>query len=324
MNYSRCMEIKKLRHQDIAYHDKRFFIPGHERSYRLERSVRQVGLISPPLVTPREDGYVVVCGWKRLQVCRALSDEGFSALIDEDRSDRALFRKAVEENAIIRPFNELEKAWVLAKFLGFGMKESDIIHEINPFLGLPATKWALEAYLSFYELEPEIQSVVMDKNLSRQALTALAELDEQARTALLPLLPPLGGNKIRELCEDLYDVSKRRGESGAEVMSRSEIREVQQLHQISMMQKADKIRLMLKTLRNPQYYSWKRRVDETLQKIGWPEDVDLSPSEYFEENDISIKLKFSTIENMRAKLKALTEAGERKEFVEMIGFLSND
>ncbi len=317
------MKLTKLKHREIAYKDKRFFIPGHGNSGRLERSIRTVGVINPPIVAPGADGFIVVCGWRRLQVCRRLSDKRFFVLIDETSGDRTLFRKAVEENAVVRPFNELEKAWVLAKFKGFGMEESELIKDINPLLGLASAKWALDNYLSFYELEPEVQVVVMEKNLPRQALTALSELGEEERKEILPLLEPLGGNKIRELCEDLYDVAKRGGVSGSEVMRKREIREVLRMDQMSPVQKSEKIRLILKALRYPEYYSWKRRVEETLNNIGWPEDIDFIPSEYFEENDISIKMKIGKMEDMRDNLKALSELGNRKEFKEMIGFLCN-
>ena len=318
------MEIKEITHQDIAYHDKRYFIPGHGESAMLEQSIRNSGLISPPIVTTRADGYVVVCGWKRLRIIRAMGQAGFSALVEENQDDGSLFRKAVEENSIVRPFSELEKAWVLAKFKGFGIEEENLIREICPLLGLPAAKWSLEAYLSFHDLEPEVQSVVKDKNLSRQALLALTELSDEGRAAVQPLLSPLGGNKIRELCEDLNEVTRRKRINATEVMNEPEIQELLKSSQLSLQQKAEKMRYLIKTYRYPQYYSWKQRMEEILQKVDWPEDMDFVPTAYFEDQDISVTIKFSGIEDMKAKLKTLTGISESKDFAELIGFLSND
>lgn len=318
------MEIKNITHQDVAYHDKRFFVPSHGDREGLERSIREFGLINPPVVTARAEGWVVVCGWRRLTVCRSLPEAGLQVLVDEERDDGRLFRRAVEENAIVRPFNELEKAWVLAKFKAFGLPDTDLIREINPFLGLPAAKWSLEAYLSFKNLEPEIQSVVTDKNLSRQALQALAELDEAERAEILPLLAPLGGNKIRELCEDLHEVAGRRRVSGTVIMDDPEIRDVMNSPKLSVQQKADHIRLMIKNMRYPKYVSWKRRMEATLRKVGWPEDVDFVPTAYFEDENISLKMRFGRLEELRAKLRVLMDTIEHEAFIELMENPSHD
>ncbi len=311
------MKREKLDIKEIFLKDERFRTSYFFSLEKLKHSLREVGLLQPPLVALRKNRLILVSGWKRVLACIGLSLSYLPVLITEEKDDLKTFLMAFYENLATREFSLLEKAEILGRLKRFGEDEKRIIRHYLPLLDIPATVSHLDTYLVFYQFEPEVKKAIHEKNMSFLSVKPLAELSSQERKRLLPLLLPLGQNKRRELLEDILEVSRMNNIPLQKILLSPEIQAVQESEALTPLQKADRTLLLLRKKRYPALSSMQDSFESLLRKMEWPEEIRISPSPFFEEKDFSVRFSFQNEEQLKAGLLKLVELSARRDFVEI-------
>ena len=157
-----------------------------------------------------------------------------------------------------------------------------------PLLNIPPTLSHFESFLAFSKFESEAKKIIHEKNMPFSSAKLLAEFTPLERRSLLPLLSPLGQNKMKEILEDLKEISKKDDIPAKKIISSKEIREIMASDRLSPLQKADKTRLLLKSKRYPTLSSWKESFDFLVRKLHWPKNIIVKPSPFFEEENFSV------------------------------------
>ncbi len=308
------MNREKIPIKKIFLRDERFRISYYFPFHKLKLSLKRIGVINPPLVTTRDGRLVLVSGWRRVLACRELSFPSIPIYFVEDGDELQTFLLAFYENLSTREFSLLEKAEILARLKKFGEDEETIIRHYLPLLDIPSSISHFETYLTFAQFETDVKKAIYEKNMNYTSVQLLTEYTPQERISLLPLIMPLGQNKTKELLEDILEISKRDSIPVREILSRKELADIWKSENLSLLQKADKIRVFLRRRRYPKLFSWKDSFDSHLRRMKWPEEIMIKPCLFFEEEDLTVSFSFKNKEGFRNRLHRLNELLTKKEF----------
>jgi len=277
-------------------------------------SLREIGLINPPLVTIRNDRFILVTGWKRVLACLKLSFPFVPVRVSEEKDDLQNFLIAIHENLATRDFSLVEKAEIIRRLMTFGVKSSRVMSDYLPLLDVPAAFSFYEKYLALAELESDLKKVIHEKDIPFSVLQIFLELKPGTRRLVMPILMPLGQNKQKEILEDLQEISQRENITAEEILKSREILPIQSSDKLSPLQKADKIRVWLRKRRYPSFSSWEESFDLTLRKMRWPKEIALKHSPFFEDEDISVAFSFKNKKEFEESISKLKQLASQKEF----------
>lgn len=308
------MKKEQLSLDDISLEDERFRISYFFNPEKLVLSLEKVGLINPPLVTVRNNHYILVTGWKRILGCLKASFASIPVFIVEEKDELKTFLIAFYENMATREYDLLEKAEIVKRLKYFGEREEVIAKHYLPLLGIPRTLHHIDLFLTFSQFEKKLKEFIDEKNLSFASVEKLAEFSASERKLLLPLLQPLGQNKQKEILEDLREISIKNSIPAGKVLESEEIQEILKSESLSPLQRAEKIRQLLKRKRYPHLYSWKDAFDASLSKVQWPKEIAIRTSPFFEDEAISVNFDFKNEKEFKSLVKKLQEAATKKGF----------
>jgi len=311
------MRKLKIPLNKINLEDERFRISYHSNLDKIILSLKKIGLVNPPIVTLREPHIILVSGWKRVLGYISLSFSQIPVYMLDEKNDLKTFKMSFYENLATRSYNTIEKAEVVGRLKKFGEDENSIIKKYFPLINIPSTRSHLDVYLAAFEFEPEIKKLVLEKNTAFVSLQLLTEFSSWERRILLPLLSCLSQNKIKEILEDILEICRKYNMPAWKFLLSRDIMDIKVAENLSSLQKADKIRLILKRKRYPTLFSWTKSFDSVLKKICWPEEISISPSKYFEGEEISVNFNFKNMEEFRKKLDELQKLSSKEEFSDM-------
>ena len=311
------MKKKNLPLKEIFLEDERFRISYYFSLEKLILSLQKVGLLNPPLVVLQDKRFILVSGWKRVLACIKLGLSSLPVFVIEEKDELKIFLAAFYENLATREFSLLEKAEILSRLKRFGEDEKKIVQHYLPLLDIPSTLSNLESYLGFYQLESEVKRIIHQKNMPFSSVKLFAGFTSQERKSLLPLLLPSGQNKMKEILEDLKEISRRNDIPAKKILSSKEILDIMGYEKLSPLQKADRIRLILMKKRYPALSSRKKSFDSLLKKLRLPKNIMVKPSPFFEEENFSVNFSFGNRKELKTNLVKLQELAAKQEFAEI-------
>ncbi|MFC1905188.1 ParB/RepB/Spo0J family partition protein [Chloroflexota bacterium] len=115
---------------------------------KLTSSLKQVGLLQPPVVTRKDGKYQLVAGHARLQTLREMGDKTVTAVVLKDNS--VARKAALVENLVRSEMNPLEKARGISRLKYEGVSQN----KIAEFLSISESEVA--NLLAITKLEPEV------------------------------------------------------------------------------------------------------------------------------------------------------------------------
>jgi ParB/RepB/Spo0J family partition protein len=284
---------------EIDLKDERFRISGQPPSDRLIKSIRKIGLVSPPVVVSRRNRWVPVSGWRRILACRELGKTTITVSVLKESDDRRTFLFAVEENLATRELTFLEKAEIVARLLKFGLSELQLRKKILPAFEIPPTRPYLERYLALAGLDSETKDFISAREIPLAVAQLLIGLKPRDRKALIPILAPLGKNKQIEIVIDVQDIARKKRVPAWKILETQEIRDILAARDWPAIQKSERVRQALKGMRFPRLTSWQEEFDSALRRMKWPRDIRIEPRPFFEDDWLSAAFRFRDAESFR-------------------------
>lgn len=311
------MKFTQIDPGEIDLADDRFRVSFSDSFDELVGSIRDLGLLNPPVLAKREGRLILVSGWKRVRACRALLLSPIPVFVEEEKDDLELFRIAVYENTSSRTLSIVEKAGILSRQQGFGAPQDELIRRTLPLLGIPPTMEYLQLFLSVAGMDSEEKKIVHEKDPTAAVLQALLAFSPAERARLRPWLWTLGQNKQKELLNTLREVAARESISPEQVLAHPRIRELVAEEQLLPRQQAERLLDHLRERRNPSLTAWSRVFDGALQKLGIEKGIVIAPSPFFEGEDLSLHFSFRSREEFLERLARLKNLGDRAEFCDL-------
>ena len=302
------MKLLDISLDEINFEDERFRFSYHFDLKKLLISIKKFGLVCPVVVVKRDEPkYVLVSGWKRVLACLELSLTHVPVYLLDEQDDCRAFLLCLYENWAARNFNILEKAEILLKLNGFMGDEKKIVKHYFPLLDIPATLSYFDTYLKIALLDPTWKKNIFKKKISLASVQLLTEFSPEDREPLLPLILPLNVNKLKQFLEDLYDLSKKTGDSPKVLLSAPDILSVSQSENLSSLQKAEKVRSLVRAKRYPTLSSWKKSFDTSLKKARLSKEVDFDSASFFEDGEFSVTFSLKNKQAFQKRLSKLQD-----------------
>ena len=311
------MHTAIVSYTEIDVADKRFVVSFGRDSSALADSIKKAGLITPPCLVfaPSKGRYRVVCGYLRL---KALAELGWSevpaSIIDPGTEEKQLLLCALHDNLTQRAFNPVEKAIAVERLLAC-MPGDEVATTYLPLLGLPPTRMCLEETLLLLTLEDEIKQglvlgMVREKNAIR--LAGMSPEDRMSFYGLFSSLQ-LSAGKQSELMENCADIACRDALTLQDILSSCSIAKIVQQEKLTLSQKGDRIRQLIRQKRYPRLSLRQERFSALKKKLRLPRRVELTPPPFFEGETYQLQIEFETAGGLAAAAEAVRQAAESQE-----------
>jgi hypothetical protein len=154
--------------------------------------------------------------------------------------------------------------------------------------------------------------------MSLTVIEHLIQFSPKERKIVFPMLVFLNQNKQKELLELTKEISLKTKLTVQEIFNSEDIEEVMLSENLSSIQIADTVRLLLKKKRFPLLSAREKSFKSAKKKLGWPKDIDLSPTPYYEDNKAHIKFSFSGTRDYLKKIASLRHMAEKNEFIDLL------
>lgn len=298
----------------IELKDDRFRISYFLPHQGLIESIKTAGLINPPVLSYREKIPVIISGWRRVFACRKLSFKSIPVFISEETDDLEAFKLTVYENLSIRKYSIVEKAEIVKKIKGFGAGEEEIVRKYLPLLDIPPLLKYLHPYLKIAEFELELKKLIHSRNTDFNVLKLMIEFSPPERMLLMPYILPLGKNKQRALVTTIYELSRKEEMSVADILSLPDVGKISEDEKLSSLQKAERLCSLLEAKRNPVLNSWNNAFDKVLKGLNISSGIVVTPSAFYEKEDISLNFSFKNRKEFINKLSELQKIADKNGF----------
>lgn len=297
------MKFESVRLTALDFHDKTFLIGSSDDYAGVLNSIKELGIINPPSLRRKGNGFQIVCGWKRIKVCKQLGyDEIPSSVYELDElSDEDCLNFVFYENQ--QRFNDIDKAELISKFKFLcDLSDNDLVEKVLPAVGIRPTGKNLEKYMSWAGLEGDIKEAYYREAISLDQVVSLSEFEADQRLDILKgilMRFKCNNNETREMVRDLEMVSSRDRISIGKLIDFI-------LSEIGVSGGKNEFRQSLKRLRYPNLTRVEEHYKNCLSSLSLPKDITVHNSPFFEGNDLEIRVRFATPERLSELLTYLS------------------
>lgn len=271
------------------------FLDQEQPPDELIASVREHGILQPPLVmASQDDAFVVLSGLRRLQALRQVGgEETLCRVVASDIEKRALLLLILEEHRWHLPLTVSEKAFFLALAKRFLPPEE--LTEFYPLLALPERDQAKEKLLALTNLPPAILGTAHAGRLSAATAQTLATLSTEDQSSVFAVLTkiPLGDNKQKRFLELLADARDLCQETFTAILRRPEITNIFADKLMNPPQKSQRLLDTLAALAAPESSAVERRFRQWQSALALPAGARVEHSPAFENDTLRLILPFT-------------------------------
>lgn len=263
----------------------------------LAQSIEKIGLISPPVIQPLEDHYIIVSGFRRVAACRRLGlDTITAACLPASASRTRCAMVAIADNTANRSLNLVELSCAY-NLLRDASKEADIDQIIESFssVGISMNREMLSKLEIIGRIPHALQQGLIDETV---ALPSALRIYEISDLQLIEELAHLFGelnlslNRQRELLDWLEAITIRESIPMMDILTEKELSLLRGDMSLDPGHKSNLIRKYLKHRRYPNITEFEQRYDQHKKALKLPKGVQLTPPPHFEGQHFDLKITF--------------------------------
>lgn len=307
---------------DIDTGDERYRIAsGSEDIGPLALSIRETGLICPPVVRPVEGGqFIIVSGFNRI---RALRRNGETKVlvrpVAPGTGDYHCLLISIAGLAFKRPLSQAELVISLRRLSGYLDREAMAGISLSVF-NTRLARGFIDDLLDAGSLPDPALELIGDGRLSLKSAKRISRLDSEGILFFLEVF-----SKIRatasvqlELIQNILETAAREGFHPKSLFR--ELKNPSPLDDESLdpIQRTRDFRSLVFEQRYPELSRTRRAVREKIASIGLSGAVKLVPPENFEGRNYSLSFTAKNYDEFRENLRRLTEASENKILREIL------
>ena len=302
------LKTKRIYLKNIDRKDKTFLLSYGYDLNPLKQSIKQVGLLNPPILRKKSAAaYQIICGYRRIYVLRELGVSSLtSAIVPSKTTDRENLLLSLYDNTSHREFNPIEKSMAIMKLQNY-YPEEKIVHDFLPVLKLQPHITQLKAFRPLYRLEREIKDALLEEKISEHTAIQLSQMDRTSRRALGKFLIALrlSVSKQVEILEYASEIAIRENLPIEKLILTSEMRSILDNEKLNNPQKGEAIRKHLRERRYPQRTKKEREFTRNLKQLKLHPCINLKPPPFFEGNHYHLSLHFKDLEELKKRSQEL-------------------
>lgn len=294
---------------DIDIDDATFQITTDTDIHALKESIRRVGLLSPPLLVPIRRRFRIIAGFRRVRASRTLGLDRIDARVYPASTPvSAQTLLAISDNCFRRPLNLIETSRSLGLLIDAFPDETEL-SDAAAHLRLPARRQAMAKLLPLAEMPSHIQSGVISGAISLVSALELTEMPPDTARGLSELFSslPFSVSKQREILMLLKEISIRDRIPIPDILGEDLIARALAESDKDGNQRANAVRRYLRTRRFPKLVEAEARYEEMIRALNLPQGTGISPPPHFESGTHTLTLRFSSGEELKHRLTALSK-----------------
>jgi ParB family chromosome partitioning protein len=297
---------QSVRLDSINCKDTRFKITGHDASALLRQSIRQLGLINPPVVCEGPSDLRIVCGFNRITACRQLNmAEIYCRVLAADTPLYHCICIAIADNAYQRSLNLIEQARSVALLAVCYPDPLELVETANA-LGLAVNKDLVDKLLQVVGMSDLLKTgiaqgaIALPVALQLQAIHNASFSDE---LAILLIELDLSLNRQREVLDWILSICRRDNIDPCHLLSSGKIQNIREHKALDRKEKGRQIREILRKLRFPAITSHEQRFADTLARLKLSKGTFLIAPLHFESPIFSLKFDFQNRRELSDKFR---------------------
>ncbi|MFO7598751.1 MAG: hypothetical protein R6X27_02950 [Candidatus Desulfacyla sp.] len=276
----------------------------------LIRSIREVGVINPPILKSDPEGLTIVCGYRRIMALKKLKVEtaAFRVIFEHDGIlPLECLLLNLHDNLATRNLNDVEKGMVLSRLDAWVSRE-EIVQRYMPLLGLRSHEKNLRFFLEMErDFGAKIKMFVAEGRLSWQAVKMVSEMDAPSRSAILKLISELklNINQQSQFIEYLVDLSFIKDRSIPQILEAEAFTAICSDAQPNRPQQAKAMLSKLRTRRNPSIVSAEMQFNRMVSDLNLPDGIRISAPPFFEGENYKLEVFFKEGQDLKTKIEGL-------------------
>ena len=293
---------------EIDLKDKTYLLSDIVPDQKLIQSISDLGLLNPVKLIKTDNGYIVITGWKRINVLMQLGSESVYSQVYNNNVllTEHICRLIYTDNK--DRITELEKAELLRLICSSAASyEKNIIENVLPFLGLNPTLNNLKKYLAIAALETELKKACMNEDLTFEQLQLLSEIDDpDFRKEFYNhfiIKYKFNNNEMRDLLKDVQAICIRKN------ISTGQLAEILPGDNSGKSDK-NKIRKTIKTICYPKLTETEQIYNELVKELNLGNTSRLVNHPYFESNELELRIKFKNQKDLKNEIEILKKSLE--------------
>ena len=176
-----------------------------DKLQELADSIKQVGMLEPPLVQDRKDHYEIIAGERRWRAAKLAGLKEIPVIV-RDYSDQEIMEISLIENIQREDLNPIEEAQAFKRLLTeFNLKQDEVAERVSK------SRAAVTNSIRLLKLSEEVQQMVIDDMISTghaRALLAVEDHDEQYTLAQKIFDEKLSVREVEKLVKNLHKPDK--------------------------------------------------------------------------------------------------------------------
>ncbi len=279
-------------------------------------SIKQVGLLSPPIVKAFHDRFWIVCGFHRIQACKTIGWSDIEARIMEpDASVIEGLMVAIADNAYHRKLNLIEQSVALSKLSKYCTHPNELMARATA-LGFGNNRAYIQKLMKLSTLSEELQRAIINSTISMTIALELDQLDQPSMRIVMDLFErlKLTFNEQKEIITLLKDISKIYGQTISDIFHQMHLNQQILDLDIDRPRKIQELRKYLHKLRFPVITRHYEKFQALIQNLKLPSHMKLIPPEKFEDVSYSMTFHFQSMDAFRSCLAILKNLSASSEF----------
>ena len=123
------------------------------------------------------------------------------------------------------------------------------------------------------------------------------------------------GKKWRNLLQVLDEVARLQQTTAAEILQYPEIQKIMEDSNLQGPVRYRLLKQQLDTLRYPELSKMRKRFDQTRKSLKLPERMTLESDQYFENDELALKMKFRSVDELREHLMNLSDTVDSENLI---------
>ena len=292
----------------------------------LTRSIRNVGLIQPPLLIQSEpdtllpEFFTIVCGFRRIAACRDIGVPDVEARILEPVTTALdCIKLAITDNALQRPLNLIEMSRAFYR-LSYFFKDDSALGRAAAALGLPENLSVVKKIKKLCIMSQPIQNGILSNTISLPVALELGRLEQpDAGIEFARLFEnlKLSLNKQREIITLIKEIALSEDISVLQVFRETPFQDILSSEESDRNQKTRALRFYLRQRRFPAITYAEQAYEKHIKALGLGNSAKLIPPNNFEGTVYSLNLRFQNLEELKGQRTTLDKM-IRNPFLEKI------
>lgn len=289
---------------DLA--DRRYFLAPEDESPppRLVNSIREYGILHPPLVQQRDaDRFTVVAGRKRVITAITILrwDSVPCIVVPSDCPTLHLYSYLLEQSLVGSPLSLVEQSTFFAR-----LGETSSVEDILPLLaqlGHRPNKHQLDELLSLRQLTPAAQLALHRDILSYTVARKLLRLSPADQDTLVAMITrfQLGGSKQQKLIDLSLELQRRRNQRVQEIIVPL-LNDLETAEQQNIPQQGSTLLAWLHQQCFPRSVNAEIEFRRQVEQLHLPPIMQIAHSPSFEDDSLSLVIRFADWDALRKRL----------------------